>query len=121
MVQRLPVPCDLCEPSVPHDRSGVTTHAIEAADGGLPGVPESRPLVGSRASCCLGTIPVILRNLCQNEGRACAGSQNETTTAAGTGTSQRAGVLHRRLLPMHLSLSRLNHWLPWAQAHPEGL
>src|SRR5713101_4023299 len=31
----------------------------------------------------------------------------------------RTGGIHRSTL--HLSLSRLNHWLPWGQAHPEVL
>src|SRR5215471_288838 len=26
---------------------------------------------------------------------------------------------HREVKPVQLSLSRLNHWLPWGQAHPE--
>src|SRR2546425_10897805 len=38
-----------------------------------------------------------------------------TLLAAGLGSAQ--GAVRARAL--HLSLSRLNHWLPWAQAHPE--
>src|SRR3989454_11340708 len=71
------------------------------------------------ASCTKSSVPQTGQRYGDAMGGGPKGS-SRSSLACGTSSCRRiSSPTHRLELVIHLSLSRLNHWLPRGQAHPE--